>query len=153
MQSAEDKLRAAGLRVTRPRLAVLAELADRPHTDVETITAGVRKRLGTVSTQAIYDVVHALTRVGLLRRVEPAGMRTIYEVETGDNHHHLVCRGCGAIVDIACATGEAPCLQASEDQNFCIDEAEVTFWGLCPACRAVSTETPNRTIDRTEHRR
>ncbi|MDQ2635963.1 MAG: transcriptional repressor [Actinomycetota bacterium] len=147
MQSAEEKLRAAGLRVTRPRLAVLAELANQPHADVETIATGVRVRLGTVSTQAIYDVVHALTRVGILRRVEPAGMRTLFEVETGDNHHHLVCRGCGAIVDIACAAGEAPCLEASDDQNFRIDEAEVTFWGLCPACRAVSTET----TDRMEH--
>jgi Fur family ferric uptake transcriptional regulator len=143
MQSAEDKLRAAGLRVTRPRLAVLAELANRPHADVEAITAGVRGRLGTVSTQAVYDVVHALTRVGLLRRVEPAGMRTFFEVETGDNHHHLVCRECGAIVDIACATGEAPCLQASDHHNFSIDEAEVTFWGRCPSCRAVSSETIN----------
>lgn len=143
MQSAEDRLRAAGLRVTRPRLAVLAELANRPHADVDTITAGARGRLGTVSTQAIYDVVHALTRVGLLRRVAPAGSRALFEIETGDNHHHLVCRGCAVIVDIPCATGEAPCLQASDDQNFCIDEAEVTFWGLCPACRAVSTETNN----------
>lgn len=140
MQSAEDKLRAAGLRVTRPRLAVLAELENQPHADVETIATGARARLGTVSTQAIYDVVHALTRVGLLRRVEPAGSRTLFEIETGDNHHHLVCRGCGVIVDVHCATGEAPCLQASDDHNFRIDEAEVTFWGLCPACRADSTE-------------
>ncbi|MGV0714696.1 Fur family transcriptional regulator [Mycolicibacterium sp. XJ662] len=143
MRSAADKLRAAGLRVTRPRLAVLAELANHPHADVETITTGVRQRLGKVSTQAIYDVVHALTKVGILRRVEPAGSRTLFEVETGDNHHHLVCRSCATIVDVACATGEAPCLQASDDQNFCIDEAEVTFWGLCPECRTVSTETVN----------
>ncbi|MGV0644140.1 Fur family transcriptional regulator [Mycolicibacterium sp. XJ879] len=143
MRSAEDKLRAAGLRVTRPRLAVLAELANNPHADVETITVGVRQRLGKVSTQAIYDVVHALTKVGILRRVEPAGSRTLFEVETGDNHHHLVCRSCAAIVDIACATGEVPCLQASDDQSFCIDEAEVTFWGRCPECRTVSTETAN----------
>ncbi|MCV7221673.1 Fur family transcriptional regulator [Mycolicibacterium elephantis] len=143
MQSAKDKLRAAGLRVTRPRLAVLAELENHPHADVETIATGARARLGAVSTQAIYDVVHALTRVGLLRRVEPAGSRTLFEIETGDNHHHLVCRSCGVIVDVACATGEAPCLQASDDRNFSIDEAEVTYWGLCPACRAVSTETTN----------
>ena len=141
MQSAEDRLRAVGLRVTRPRVAVLAELADRPHADVEAIAAGARDRLGSVSTQAIYDVVHALTRVGLLRCVEPAGLRAVFEVETGDNHHHLVCRGCGVIIDVPCATGEVPCLQASDDHNFCIDEAEVTFWGLCPPCRAVSTET------------
>ncbi|BBY81166.1 transcriptional repressor [Mycolicibacterium pulveris] len=143
MQSAKDKLRAAGLRVTRPRLAVLAELENHPHADVETIATGARARLGAVSTQAIYDVVHALTRAGLLRRVEPAGSRTLFEIETGDNHHHLVCRSCGVIVDVACATGEAPCLQASDDRNFSIDEAEVTYWGLCPACRAVSTETTN----------
>lgn len=143
MQSAKDKLRAAGLRVTRPRLAVLAELENHPHADVETIATGARARLGAVSTQAIYDVVHALTRVGLLRRVEPAGSRTLFEIETGDNHHHLVCRSCGVIVDVVCATGEAPCLQVSDDRNFSIDEAEVTYWGLCPACRAVSTETTN----------
>ena len=135
MQAAADRLRAAGLRVTKPRLAVLAELAEHPHADVEAITAGARARLGTVSTQAIYDVVHALTRVGMLRRVEPAGSRALFEVDHGDNHHHLVCRRCGAVVDVPCATGEAPCLGASDDHGFRIDEAEVTFWGTCPTCR------------------
>ena len=135
MHTAEDRLRASGLRVTRPRLAVLAEVAERPHADVEAITAGARERLGTVSTQAIYDVVHALTEAKLLRRVEPAGSRALFELQTGDNHHHLVCRGCGSVVDVPCVTGAAPCLQAGDAHNFCIDEAEVTFWGLCPSCR------------------
>ena len=138
MHSAEDRLRTAGLRVTRPRLAVLAELVERPHADVETIAAGARDRLGAVSTQAIYDVVHALTGAGLLRRVEPAGLRALFELETGDNHHHLVCRGCRVVIDIPCATGQAPCLQAGDDHDFCVDEAEVTFWGRCPDCRDFS---------------
>lgn len=142
MKSAEERLRDVGLRVTRPRLAVLAELAGRPHVDIETIAAGARGRLGAVSTQAIYDVVNALTGVGLLRRVEPAGSRAHFEIETGDNHHHLVCRGCGVIIDIPCATGQAPCLEIGDQHDFCVDEAEVTFWGRCPSCR--STEINNR---------
>ena len=144
MKTATDRLRAAGLRVTRPRVAVLAEVSAHPHIDIEAITVGARERLGAVSTQAIYDVVHALTGAGLLRRVEPAGSRAHFEIETGDNHHHLVCRGCGVIHDIPCATGRAPCLEAGEHHDFCIDEAEVTFWGLCPACRDVSAPTNNR---------
>jgi len=145
MESAETRLRAVGLRVTKPRLAVLAEVAERPHVDVDAITAGARARLGTVSTQAIYGVVHALTQAGLLRRVEPAGSRALFEVETGDNHHHLVCRRCGAVVDVPCVSGQAPCLEASDDGDYRIDEAEVTFWGLCPQCQDSprTTETTN----------
>lgn len=134
MQAAEDRLRGAGLRVTKPRIAVLAELADNPHTDVHALTSGVRERLGTVSLQAVYDVVHALTSVGLLRRVEPSGSRALFELDRGDNHHHLVCRHCGAVVDVACSSGRAPCLEASNDHGFVIDEAEVTYWGACPTC-------------------
>jgi Fur family ferric uptake transcriptional regulator len=136
MERAEDRLRAVGLRVTRPRLAVLAELGAHPHADVEAIATGARARLGSLSTQAVYDVVHALTQAGLLRRIEPAGSPARFELETGDNHHHLVCRGCGEIADVECAVGEAPCLQASDDGGYLVDEAEVTYWGLCAACQA-----------------
>lgn len=136
MEHAADELRAAGLRVTRPRLAVLAEVASHPHADVETIATGARARLGSLSTQAVYDVVHALSDANLLRQIEPAGSPARFELARGDNHHHLVCRACRDIVDVPCATGQAPCLQASNDAGYLVDEAEVTYWGLCAACRA-----------------
>ena len=136
MEHAADGLRAAGLRVTRPRLAVLAEVASHPHANVETIADGARARLGSLSIQAVYDVLHALTDADLLRQVEPAGSPARFELARGDNHHHLVCRACRDIVDVPCATGQAPCLQASNDAGYLIDEAEVTYWGLCAACLA-----------------
>lgn len=139
MEHAEDLLRAAGLRVTRPRLAVLAEVAEHPHASVETLGAGARARLGSLSTQAVYDVVHTLTDAGLLRCIEPAGSPARFEIATGDNHHHLVCRACEQIVDIECVTGTAPCLQANDEHGYLIDEAEVTYWGLCPDCQALQT--------------
>jgi Fur family transcriptional regulator, stress-responsive regulator len=138
---ARERLRTAGLRVTRPRLAVLAEVAAHPHADVEAIGAGARARLGSLSTQAVYDVVHALTAAGLLRRIEPAGSPARFELDTGDNHHHLVCRLCRQIVDVDCAIGRAPCLQASDDAGYLVDEAEVTYWGLCTSCQAVREPT------------
>ncbi|UGT52907.1 transcriptional repressor [Nocardia asteroides] len=128
-------LREAGLRVTAPRLAVLNAVAARPHADAEAITAAARAALGTVSTQAVYDVLNACVRVGILRRIEPAGSPARFETRTGDNHHHLVCRSCGAVVDTDCVVGAAPCLQPADDHGFAIDEAEVVFWGLCPDCR------------------
>ncbi len=138
--SGEDLLRARGLRVTRPRLAVLEILeASRGqaqgHLDVDQIAARVRARLETVSTQAVYDVLGALSRAGLARRIEPAGSPARYESRVGDNHHHIVCRGCGEIADVDCTVGEAPCLEPSQAHGFVLDEAEVTFWGLCPACQ------------------
>lgn len=136
-----EELRAAGLRVTKPRLAVLAEVQKRPHADVEEIAAAARRRIGSLSTQAVYDVLYALTGAGLLRRVEPAGSRARFELQTGDNHHHVVCRSCGAIDDIDCATGRAPCLHADGATGYVIDEAEVTFWGLCPDCRGSTQPT------------
>lgn len=151
----DNRLRAAGLRVTRPRLAVLAELTRRPHSDVETIAAGARAQLGSLSTQAVYDVVHALTAVGLVRRIEPAGSPARYEIETGNNHHHLVCRDCGSVVDVDCATGSAPCLAASDDAGYVVDEAEVTYWGVCPACQAspgVPDRSPHHPESATERR-
>ena len=129
------RLRAAGLRATGPRLATLAVLAAGGHMSVEAIAAGVRARLGGVSTQAVYDVLRALGDAGMVRRIEPAGSPALFEARVGDNHHHLVCRRCGAVVDVDCAVGEAPCLEASGLAGFRVDEAELTFWGLCPSCQ------------------
>jgi Fur family ferric uptake transcriptional regulator len=132
----EDLLRAKGLRVTRPRLAVLEVLStSRGHLDVDEIAEKVRERLDSVSTQAVYDVLGALARAGLVRRIEPAGSPARFEARVGDNHHHVVCRGCGAIADVDCAVGEAPCLDPSQRHGYQIDQAEVTFWGLCPECQ------------------
>lgn len=135
-------IRDAGLRVTQPRVAVLGALASHPHADVETIATAARLSLGTVSTQAVYDVLRALTDAGLSRRIEPAGSPARFEVRVGDNHHHVVCRQCGAIADVDCAVGERPCLTASDAHGFVVDEAEVTYWGTCPGC-APSSTTPS----------
>ena len=134
-------LRDAGLRVTAPRVAVLAEIADGKHVTADQVALAVRGRLGTISTQAVYDVLGALTRAGLLRRIEPAGSPARYETRVGDNHHHVVCRSCGAIADVDCVVGEPPCLSPASAGGFVIDEAEVTFWGLCPDCQ--TTSKPN----------
>jgi Fe2+ or Zn2+ uptake regulation protein len=128
-------LRAAGLRITNPRRAVLSWLTGHPHATADAITAGVRAQLGSVSTQAVYDVLAACTDAGLLRRIEPAGHPARFERRVGDNHHHLVCRGCGRTEDIDCATGARPCLTPSGDHGFAVDQAEVVFWGLCPNCQ------------------
>ncbi len=131
-------LRGADLRVTRPRLAVLAAVHARSHADTDSIIGAVRADLGEVSHQAVYDVLRALTLAGLIRRIEPAGSVARYESRTGDNHHHVVCRSCGAIADVDCAVDTTPCLTASDDHGFVIDEAEVIYWGLCPACYSTS---------------
>ncbi|MEV6908695.1 Fur family transcriptional regulator [Amycolatopsis sp. NPDC051071] len=138
MSDFEAQLRAVSLRVTRPRLAVLRALREHPHADTETVIARVRSDLPTVSHQAIYDVLRALTEAGLVRRIQPAGALARYESRVGDNHHHVVCRSCGAIEDVDCAVGPAPCLTASHDHGYVIDEAEVVFWGVCPDCAAES---------------
>ena len=130
----EELLRGADLRVTRPRVAVLTAVYDKPHADTYSIIDAVRADLGDVSKQAVYDVLNALTDAALLRRIEPAGSVARYESRVGDNHHHLVCRSCGAIEDVDCAVGEAPCLSASDARGYSIDEAEVVYWGLCPSC-------------------
>lgn len=132
----ERMLRVAALRVTRPRVAVLAAVHDHPHADTDSIIGVVREDLGEVSHQAVYDVLRALTIAGLVRRIQPSGFAARYESRVGDNHHHVVCRSCGAIADADCAVGEAPCLTASDDHGFSIDEAEVIYWGLCPDCSA-----------------
>jgi Fur family transcriptional regulator, stress-responsive regulator len=128
------RLRGAGLRVTNQRVQVLRALDALPHPDVEAIAAAVRAELGSVSTQAVYDVLKALDDAGLVRRLEPAGHSARFESRVGDNHHHLVCRRCGRIEDVDCARGQKPCLHPDDDNGFVVDEAEVTYWGLCPAC-------------------
>ncbi|MEV4636131.1 Fur family transcriptional regulator [Actinoplanes sp. NPDC049548] len=135
MPTAEELLRGQGLRVTRPRVAVLEVLTQGGHLEVEEITRQVRARLDSVSTQAVYDVLGALSRAGLARRIEPAGSPARFEARVGDNHHHIVCRSCGTIEDVDCVVGERPCLDPSAGHGFDVDEAEVTFWGLCPACQ------------------
>ena len=130
----EAQLRAVSLRVTRPRLAVLSALRDHPHADTDGVLALVRADHPTVSHQAVYDVLRALTDTGLVRRIQPAGATARYELRVRDNHHHAVCRTCGAIADVDCAAGLAPCLTASDDHGFVIDEAEVVYWGTCPEC-------------------
>jgi Fe2+ or Zn2+ uptake regulation protein len=132
----ERMLREAALRVTRPRLAVLAAVHADPHADTDSIIGAVRRELPEVSHQAVYDVLRALTAAGLVRRIQPSGSVARYESRVGDNHHHVVCRSCGAIADVDCAVGAIPCLTASDDQGFSIDEAEVTYWGVCPECVA-----------------
>jgi Fur family transcriptional regulator, stress-responsive regulator len=139
------QLRMADLRVTRPRVAVLDAVHAHPHADTETILSAVRTGLPDVSRQAVYDVLNALTGVGLVRRIQPLGMVARYESRVGDNHHHVVCRSCGVIADVDCAVGEAPCLTPSDDDNvlegFVLDEAEVIYWGLCPDCASTTSRS------------
>ena len=135
----ESELRSAALRVTRPRVGVLTAVHEHPHADTDSIIGVVRQNLPEVSHQAVYDVLRALTAAGLVRRLQPSGSVARYEARVGDNHHHVVCRACGSIADVDCAVAETPCLTASDNHGFSIDEAEVTYWGLCPAC---STAVP-----------
>jgi Fur family transcriptional regulator, stress-responsive regulator len=132
-------LRGAALRVTRPRVAVLSAVHAHSHADTDSIIGVVRENLGEVSHQAVYDVLRTLTAAGLVRRIQPPGSLARYEARVGDNHHHVVCRSCGVIADVDCAVGTTPCLTASDDHGFTIDEAEVVYWGLCPACSTAST--------------
>ena len=130
----KQQLREAALRVTRPRMAVLTAVFEHPHADTESIIGVVRQELGEVSHQAVYDVLRALTAAGLVRRIQPSGSVARYESRVGDNHHHVVCRSCGVVADVDCAVDTTPCLTASDDHGFAIDEAEVTYWGLCLEC-------------------
>jgi Fur family transcriptional regulator, stress-responsive regulator len=138
------ELRGAGLRVTAARVALIETVREGDHLGVEAIAAGVRDRVGHVSLQAVYDALHALTAVGLIRRIEPADSPARFEGRVGDNHHHVVCRSCGVVADVDCAVGEAPCLTASDDRGFSIDEAEVVYWGICPSC--ATEEVPDRQL-------
>jgi Fur family transcriptional regulator, stress-responsive regulator len=131
-----EELRGVGLRVTAVRVALLDTVRNGDHLGVEAIASGVRDRVGHVSLQAVYDALDALATAGLVRRIEPAGSPARFEGRVGDNHHHIVCRSCGVVADVDCAVGETPCLTASDDHGFSIDEAEVVYWGLCPSCSA-----------------
>jgi Fe2+ or Zn2+ uptake regulation protein len=132
-------LRDATLRVTRPRLSVLAAVHAAPHADTHSILHDVRAELPQVSHQAVYDVLRALTEAGLVRRIQPAGSLARYEARVGDNHHHVVCRSCGTIGDVDCAADAAPCLTPVDTHDFSIDEAEVIYWGLCASCSTVTS--------------
>jgi Fe2+ or Zn2+ uptake regulation protein len=131
----EQVLRDNDLRITRPRVAVLESVRENPHSDTGSIIALVREKIGDVSHQAVYDVLRVLTEAGLLRHIQPSGSVARYESRIGDNHHHVVCRTCGAVADVDCVTGAAPCMEGSDHHGYEIDECEVTFWGVCPACR------------------
>ncbi|MEU8385957.1 Fur family transcriptional regulator [Streptosporangium sp. NPDC048865] len=133
-----EELRGAGLRVTAARVALLETVRSGDHLDVEALTSGVRDRIGQISLQAVYEGLHALTGAGLVRRIEPPGSPALFEGRVGDNHHHIVCRSCGVVADVDCAIGEAPCLTASNDHGFAIDEAEIIYWGVCLSCSTAS---------------
>jgi len=130
----QQLLRGAAMRVTRPRVAVLTAVHAYPHADTDTIISAVRTELPDVSHQAVYDCLHALTAAKLVRRIQPSGSVARYESRVGDNHHHVICRSCSVIADVDCAVGHAPCLTASDENGFVIDEAEVIYWGLCADC-------------------
>lgn len=146
LSDAERQLREAGLRVTGPRVAVLRVLDRHRHIDTERTIALVRAEQQAVSHQAVYDVLRTLTDAGLVRRIQPAGSVARYETRVGDNHHHVVCRSCGAVEDVDCAVGQAPCLTASDDAGYEIDEAEVVYWGRCAACTATHEATPHGAV-------
>jgi Fe2+ or Zn2+ uptake regulation protein len=131
-----DRLRGAGLRVTSARLAILAAVRAGEHPGTEEITRAARERVGHLTLQAVYEALNAVTGAGLVRRIEPAGSPARYESRVGDNHHHIVCRGCGTVTDVDCVVGHAPCLEPASSAGFAVDEAEVTFWGLCSRCQA-----------------
>ena len=127
-------LRDHGVQVTAQRIAVLQAVAARPHATADVVAEMARSEIGAISKQSVYDALSTLVDAGIERRIEPAGSAARYETRVGDNHHHLVCRGCGAVVDVDCAVGAAPCLTAADAAGYTVDEAEVTFWGICPEC-------------------
>jgi Fur family transcriptional regulator, stress-responsive regulator len=144
-----QRLRGAGLRITAPRVAVLSWLAQHPHATADAVSAGVREELGSVSVQAVYDVLKAGAQAGLVRRIEPAGHPARFETRAGDNHHHLVCRNCGRTEDVDCAVGSVPCLTPSSSSGYTVDEAEVVFWGLCPDCLVAEAVMADATHETT----
>jgi Fur family ferric uptake transcriptional regulator len=145
----EALLREHGMHVTAQRLAILRAVSEQPHSTADDIYAVVRREIGAISRQTVYDALAALTERGLFRRIQPAGSSARYENRVGDNHHHLVCRACGRMVDVDCAVGDIPCLTAADASGYEIDEAEVTYWGLCPDCQA---GVPNRQQEEKHHR-
>jgi Fur family transcriptional regulator, stress-responsive regulator len=143
----DARLRRRGLQVTAQRLAVLRAVSDRPHSAADDIYTLVRADIGAISRQAVYDALAALTGKDLLRRIQPAGSPARYEDRVGDNHHHLICRNCGRMVDVDCAVGDTPCLTPADDSGYAVDEAEVIYWGHCPECLAstsISARPPSR---------
>ena len=142
IEDAEAQLRQHGLQVTAQRLAVLRALATRPHATADELAEAVRGRIGSVSRQAVYNALSTLVDKGVVRRIQPAGSAARYEDRVGDNHHHLICRGCGRMLDVDCAVGDTPCLTAVDAMGFEIDEAEVIFWGRCPECIASPADPP-----------
>jgi Fur family ferric uptake transcriptional regulator len=144
-------LRRHGMQVTAQRLAVLRAVSARPHSTADDICTVVRAQIGAISRQAVYDALAALSERGLLRRIQPAGSPARYEDRVGDNHHHLICRSCGEMIDVDCAVGDTPCLTAADDSGYEVDEAEVIYWGRCPACVA-TTPTPTSTNDHHQPR-
>ncbi|HEX2905147.1 MAG TPA: Fur family transcriptional regulator [Jatrophihabitans sp.] len=142
----EELLRSADLRVTRPRLAVLSAVYDHPHADTDTLITAARIQTPEVSHQAVYDVLKVLTGANLIRRIQPTGSVARYESRVADNHHHVVCRGCGLVADVDCAVGDAPCLVAADDRGFHIDEAEVIYWGRCPTCAGQDAPTSGSVV-------
>ena len=141
----ETQLREHGLSVTAQRLTLLQTISDYPHITADQATEIARKQLGSISRQSVYDTLNMLVEKGLARRIQPFNSPALFEDRVGDNHHHLVCRNCGAVEDVDCAVGYRPCLQASDDNNFVIDEAEVTYWGLCPKCQSKTSKSRKST--------
>jgi Fur family ferric uptake transcriptional regulator len=141
VQTEAEALRAHGVQVTAQRLAVVRAVRAHPHASADDLAGFVRTDIGAISRQAVYDTLGLLVEVGLIRRIQPAGSPARYEDRVADNHHHLVCRSCGDVVDVDCAVGETPCLTATDGQGYLIDEAEVCFWGRCPACQSESGAT------------
>jgi Fur family ferric uptake transcriptional regulator len=147
-----DLLRQRGLQVTAQRLAVLRAVSHQPHITADVVAEAVRAAIGAISLQAVYDALNVLVAEGLIRRIQPAGSPTRYEDRVGDNHHHLICRVCGRVVDVECAVGSAPCLKASNRNGYEIDEAEVAYWGRCPECVAKSRAVVRSTTRRRRKR-
>jgi Fur family transcriptional regulator, stress-responsive regulator len=146
-----NQLREHGIQATAQRIAVLRAVARQPHVTADEVTEIAQTDIGTISRQAVYDALGVLVEHGLLRRIQPVGSAARYEDRVNDNHHHLICRSCQRVVDVDCAVGSAPCLEASDDHGYEIDEAEVAYWGLCPACQAKSSKrtSPRRDQHRT----
>jgi len=140
MTSHEQRLRTAKLSVTAQRLAVMKTIADHPHSSADDILKKVSDDIGSISKQSVYDTIHSLTEKNIIRRIQPSGFSALYEDRVGDNHHHIICRGCFKTHDVDCAVGEAPCLTPSDDHGFIVDEAEVVYWGYCPECQKNLTD-------------
>ena len=136
-----EALRGQGVQVTAQRIAVLRAVADNPHATAEEVAQVTRNEIGAISRQSVYDALGTLVEAGLLQRIQPVGSAARYENRVGDNHHHLICRGCGQVLDVDCAVGETPCLTASNNQGYQIDQADVAYWGRCPACQSASSQS------------